>query len=79
MPTTQRPASPALTPPGERRTAAEPAREPHPTKGRPIAPAAPAPAVSIAMRLLHRSAAAPNSFMSADERAYLEHRRYGCE
>ena len=77
MPTTQRPDSPALTPPGERRTVAEPPREPHPAKARPIAPAT--PAVSIAMRLLHRSAAVPSSFMSAEERAYLEHRRQGCE
>ena len=77
MPTTHRPDSPALTPPGERRTAREPAREPQPAKTRPIAPVT--PAVSIAMRLLHRSAAAPNSFMSAEERAYLEHRRQGCE
>lgn len=77
MRTTQRHDSPALTPPGERRPAAEPAREPHPAKPRATAPAS--PAVSIAMRLLNRSAAAPNGFMSAEERAYLEHRRYGCE
>lgn len=75
MRTTHSHDSRSLTPPAERR--AEPASEEQ--KPRAHHSAAPSPAVSVAMRLLHRSSATQNRFMSAEERAYLEHRRYGCE
>ena len=73
MRTTHRPDSNALTPPGVEHAARTPDREPHPQDP------AHMPAVTRAMRLLHRSAAAPSGFMSAEERAYLERRRYGCD
>lgn len=70
---TQRPDSPSFTPPG----ADAPVHGSH--RDAPSQDRAHAPAVSRAMRLLQRSVAAPNGFMSAEERAYLEHRRYSCE
>ncbi|HEX8849096.1 MAG TPA: hypothetical protein VF761_06165 [Gemmatimonadaceae bacterium] len=73
MRTTHRPESNALTPPGVERAARTPAREPHSQEPTHM------PAVTRAMGLLHRSAAAPSGFMSAEERAYLERRRYGCD
>lgn len=72
MRTTHRPVSPALAPIGEPR---DPLRAPEGTPAPPTSAPRPAPAVVAAMRLLHRSSAAPNGFISAAERAYLEHRR----
>ena len=73
MRTTHRPDSNVLTPPGAEQAARTPDREPHPQDS------AHMPAVTRAMRLLNRSASAPIGFMSAEERAYLEHRRCGCD
>lgn len=75
MRTTHRPDSPTLAPGAER--PAEPARDAHkPNSHHPVAPS---PALSAAMRLLHRPSAAQNRFMSAEERAYFEHRRHSCD
>ena len=73
MRTTHRPDSNVLTPPGVEPAARTSDREPHPQDHTHT------PAVTRAMRLLHRPAAAPGAFMSAEERAYLEHRRCGCD
>ena len=77
MRTTHQP--PPLTP---ARDARHPARAPDSAPSSNTPPAGTtrhASSVSLAMRLLHRSAGAPNAFMSADERAYIEHRRHGAE
>ena len=69
--------SPPLTP---KRDARHPARAPESAPSSSTPPATRQTAsVTLAMRLLHRTAASPNAFMSADERAYLEHRLHGAE
>jgi hypothetical protein len=77
MSTTHHREAPSLTP---TRDARHPARAPEsaPSTGSSTSTRHSA-SVSLAMRLLHRSASAPQGFMSADERAFIEHRRHGAE
>ena len=70
--------SPPLTP---KRDVRHPVRAPESAPSSSTPPVAPrqTSSVTLAMRLLHRTASSPSAFMSADERAYLEHRRHGAE
>ncbi|NUO64364.1 MAG: hypothetical protein HOQ34_12385 [Gemmatimonadaceae bacterium] len=76
MRTTRRSQSPSLTPPGSSTPAQHVDREADAPQRAPVSYT---PNVTLAMRIQHRYAAAPSGFMSAEERAFVEHRRSGCD